>query len=81
VRIPGEVFDTVWASVTRNVGDYPVLQHCFERAWGEVAGNLEASTARSRLGSLMLWMASNTQLGITELIQDSILLTLENVQS
>jgi hypothetical protein len=61
-----------------------VLQLCFDDAWQEVTGNFaahETDAARWKLASIMLWLASNTQLIPTELIEASILLIRENART
>jgi hypothetical protein len=61
-----------------------LLQLCFDDAWQEVAGNFaahETDAARWKLASIMLWLASNTELSPTELIEASILLIRENART
>jgi hypothetical protein len=50
------------------------LQHCFDDAWQEVAGNFAADAAdaaRSKLASLILSLASITKLAPKELVEAS----------
>jgi len=59
------------------------LQESFDDAWQMVAGNFaidEADAARSRLASLMLSVAANTELSPQELVDASIRLMREKAR-
>jgi hypothetical protein len=59
------------------------LQECFDSDWQEVAGNFaadESDAAHSRLASLMLSVAANTELGPQELVDASIRLMREKAR-